>query len=151
MDPVRVGLAVQRGVSTVCATCTKYWGARERGLEGDKCLSSDNCGGPIAGDDFHEYSGPISDLSRWCFVCGELATHGVQVNGRPRRIGVCANHVRLFVELRPVGREGQEPQVVIRTPGNSLTVSDLVAPRKKTLAEAIYEVEAYHAKDQEDG
>jgi hypothetical protein len=100
LNLAKVGLAVQNGLSSVCATCTLYWIARDQGVPGHKCLAQDGCGSPISGDDFHEYQGPISDLSRWCFVCGSDATRGLRVGGRFRVVGVCENHLRFVHGLR---------------------------------------------------
>ena len=85
MDPIKVALAVQGGLSPICATCNKYWKAREQNVPDGRCLAVDGCGGPLVGDDFHEYEGPMTDFSRWCFVCGEDAHAVVSVNKTPSR------------------------------------------------------------------
>lgn len=104
IDLFKVRLAVASGLSYVCATCENYWGARDKGIPEDRCLSKDNCGSPIAGDVFHEYVGPITAFDRFCFACGGPSTHGLRVTGSVRVIGACSEHVELVKTLQPEGK-----------------------------------------------
>ena len=105
LDPVGIATAVSRGLSIVCATCEKYWDARDKGIEDDKCLAVDGCGGPMAGDVFHEYKGPMTAFDRFCFVCGESATHAIRVKDLVRVIGCCARHTELVGQITPDGKD----------------------------------------------
>ena len=149
MDPVKIGLAVQGGLSVVCSTCKKYWGARDRNIPGDTCLAKRGCSGPVGGGDFPEYDGPVSDLSRWCFKCGADSKYGVQVTGRSRVIGVCEEHVNMLAELKPMGQPGIHPKFAIRSKNGSLTVREILGPETKSLFRAISEVERQFKKDDE--
>jgi len=106
IDPTKVAVAVGRGLSVVCATCEKYHRARDKGVPGDKCLSMDGCGSPIAGDTFHEYEGPMTRLDMFCFVCGARSTHAIRVKGHVRVVGCCRDHVDL---VRGLKAEGASP------------------------------------------
>lgn len=129
----------------MCATCTKYWSARDIGVPGSQCLAKDNCGSPLRGDDFHEYDGPITEFSRWCFVCGVDSKFGITVKGRKRVLGACAKHVDLVNQLKP--ENGIEPRISVYKPDGWVPVENLkTAPQRKTLAQAIFEVEDYYAK-----
>lgn len=145
-DPIKIALAVQGGLSPICATCKKFWGARERNVPDGKCLAVSGCGGPLSGGNFHEYEGPISDFTRWCFVCGADSSFGVQVDNRPRVIGVCEEHVRMLAELRPVSKPGLQPQYAIKSKSGTLTIREILGPEKKSLFKAIQEVEDHYAE-----
>ncbi len=101
LDPTKVAMAVHGGLSIVCATCERYWGARDRGIEGDTCLSDRPCGGPLAGDTFHNYRGPMTQFDQFCFVCGDTATKVLRVKGHVRPIGCCDKHEGLVRRLKP--------------------------------------------------
>ncbi len=139
---LRISDAMRQGVSAVCSTCTLYWRGREQGIPGHQCLATDDCGSPLRGGNFHEYVGPITDLSRWCFVCGCEATHGVKTESNS--VGICKNHVRLLTELRPkdwvddIHHQISNGKQVI--PAESLLKRSL----KKTLAQVLYEVDTYY-------
>lgn len=141
MNPAKVGLAVQGGLSTVCATCDRYWEARDRRLPEPQCLAKDGCGSPLKGDDFHEYAGPMTNFERWCFACGADSRFGVRVHGRERIVGVCEDHVKWLSELRPMQGQDVAPHE-LRGPTDLLRTG----PKRKTLAQAIFEVEDYYAK-----
>lgn len=146
LDPVRVGLAVQSGVSIVCATCQKYWQGRDKGLPGAECTATKPCGSPLAGGEFSEYVGPITVFDRWCFVCGDSATHGVRIAGKTRTFGMCDDHVQWLHQLAPVDVDGPELEREVHRPDGSLVAaSSLVKKRKQSLGEFIYEVEKYYA------
>jgi hypothetical protein len=104
IDPTKVALAVHGGLSIVCATCERYWGARDRGIPGDTCLSDRPCGGPLAGDTFHNYRGPMTQFDQFCFACGDQATKVLRVKGHVRPIGCCNDHERLVRKLKPENR-----------------------------------------------
>lgn len=148
LDPVRVALAMDGGLSAVCSTCRLYWEARERAVPGTQCLSKERCGSPLVGDTFHEYDGPMAGaLDRCCFVCGTPSKFGARVKGKPQVIGVCADHVALFDQLRAKGKETTPVRSGL-VDANGRPLSPVAAP-KKSLASAIKEVEDYYAKRDE--
>jgi hypothetical protein len=130
MDPSKIAVAVSSGLSIVCATCEKYWSARDKNVPGDACLAVEGCGSPIAGDVFHEYRGPMTQFDRFCFVCGSGATHAVRVDTHVRVIGVCSEHVQLVKTLKPQGRKA--PNVVVISKDGEKQISENDAPEKRT-------------------
>lgn len=148
LNPAKVGLAVQGGLSIVCATCTRYWEGRERNLPGSLCTSSSPCGSPLAGDDFHAYSGPITDFTRWCFMCGAEASFAIQLPESQRLFGVCERHVQALPEMRPVdmtqpaATQRADRMVVLDAAGKSRPAYKLFGLRKKTLGQLIADTEA---------
>jgi hypothetical protein len=130
MDAVKIAAAVSGGLSIVCATCEKYWEARDRNVPDDLCLAVDGCGSPIAGDVFHEYRGPMTQFDSFCFVCGNRATHAVRVDGNVRVIGVCAGHMELVKTLKPEGKRA--PNVVVISKDGEKRISEDDAPEKRT-------------------
>jgi hypothetical protein len=84
---------IKQGVSPVCATCKRYVEGRERGLPRPKCTTRTSCGSPIAGDTFTQYEGPITDFTKFCFVCSNEADKAIRVGERERMIGVCNAHL----------------------------------------------------------
>ena len=135
-----VEAAVRSGLSTVCATCRRYWEGRERGLPEPRCTSRTGCGSPLAGGDFHEYDGPITEFDRWCFVCSADAKYGVRARDKRRLFGVCEAHVRLLHDLKPVNAAVMDP--VLRSGGGKeLLAADLLPARRKSLAAAIADAE----------
>lgn len=151
MNSVRVRLAVSSGLSAVCATCTKYWKARDAGIPGDRCLSQTACGSPLAGHAFQEYDGPIRNMERWCFVCGEESTHAAVHDETGKRFGLCTNHVKLVEQIQPMGRKNHRiwwddplPPRVVTAGGKLISVDKLLGRPKKSLFEAIMEVENYY-------
>jgi hypothetical protein len=146
VNPAKVGLAVQGGLSVVCATCVMYWRARDVGLPEPACLAKDGCGSPLKGGDFHEYSGPMTDFGRWCFVCGTDAAYGIRVQGKTRTIGMCGDHLRYLTELRPVDAVDFLLQGELRSDSTTVPIERLRLPKKKTLGQVIYEVESYFAE-----
>lgn len=147
LDPVKVGLAVADGVSTVCSTCTKYWRGRDLGLPDGKCTTQSRCGSPLAGGDFHDYEGPIADFSVWCFVCGQSATHGVRLVGKKRQFGMCDEHVKWLAQMEAVNGPEGNLGVLVNGVSGVIRPEQLLKKRaKQTLGELIYEVESYYAK-----
>jgi hypothetical protein len=139
MDPAKIGLAVQNGLSIVCATCKRYWEGRDQGLPEPQCTTKTPCGSPLAGMAFPNYDGPITDFTRWCFVCGQGATHVLQAPGEARQIGVCDEHVNMREEVKPVGVTAAAVPLLIDASGRELPVAP---PPPKTLGQAIAEAEA---------
>lgn len=144
LDAVKVGLAVQSGVSIVCASCERYWEGRDRGLPEPKCTTPRPCGSPLAGHTFSEYRGPLTTFDRWCFVCGSTAKYGVKV-GQSRPFGMCGEHIGLLEQLEPVGLNGV-PAVQVIAAKKADADALLVIP-KKTLGQAIAEAEAQFAQE----
>ncbi len=96
MDEAKVRRAIAAGWSFVCAFCVKAHRASDKGSE--TCtveLDGKSCGGPIGGNDFPEYEGPMTPslLAQKCFMCGEPSGAGIRVKGRLRVIGVCQEHL----------------------------------------------------------
>lgn len=131
LDPVKVATAVAGGLSAVCATCERYWEARDKGIPGDTCLATDGCGSPIAGDVFHEYRGPMTQFDRFCFACGNQATHAVRVDLYVRVVGVCTEHVKLVQTLKPEGKRA--PNVVVVSKDGELKISEDDRPKKPSV------------------
>jgi hypothetical protein len=104
LDGTKVALAVESGLSIICATCDRYWGARDRGVPGDACLSERPCGGPLAGDTFHNYRGPMTQFDEFCFRCGDRATKVLRVKGHVRPIGCCDTHESMMRKVKPENR-----------------------------------------------
>lgn len=140
LDPLLVEAVVKSGLSAVCATCRRYWEGRERGLPEPRCTSVSGCGSPLAGGDFHEYDGPISEFDRWCFVCSADAKYGVRAKGKKRLFGVCDAHVRLLHDLKPVDAQVAEP-ILRSASGAEMRPSALVPKPKNSLAAALAEAE----------
>lgn len=142
LDSTKVAMAMASGLSAVCATCRKYWEARDLGIPGDACTTKVRCGSPMAGDTFSDYDGPLKgSLHRWCFVCAGKAQFGIQVNGRPTTVGACVQHVRYAETFKAVN--GPTPVIDVRSPG---VIQPGQPSTKKSLGEAISEVETYYAK-----
>ena len=152
LNAVKVCEAAAKGLSVYCASCKKYWRAREQGLPGDQCLCVEKCGSPIAGDDFHEYDGPITDYMRFCFVCGaSTPRYGVGVEGKKKIVGVCVNHVRMIEALEPL--DTTLPPIggkFVHTPGLGVMPAKRLLKRKMTLFERIAQEELELEKEEED-
>lgn len=115
-------------LSIFCASCDRYWDARDRGVPGTACASAatdPRCGSPLAGGEFHDYRGPITDFGRWCFVCGLPATQGIQAAGTRRVFGICDGHLPFVLRLKPEGAAA--PLLVVRTP-ELVPVEALIRP-----------------------
>lgn len=94
--------AAAQGLSIVCASCERYWEAREKGVVGDRCSSVFTCGSPLVDRTFPEYRGLMTEESfgRFCFVCGADAVLTVRKRLTLRKIGLCAEHVTWLKEQR---------------------------------------------------
>ena len=128
LDAQRVAIAVARGLSVVCATCEKYWGARDASIPDDRCLAIDGCGSPIAGDSFHEYRGPMTRFDQFCFVCGNKSTHAVRVAENIRIVGCCSDHVELVKKLKPKGRRAPYVVLISKDGEQEVTEDDPAPP-----------------------
>ena len=96
--PITVAMmeaASASGLSAVCASCERYWEARERGVPGDRCAATRPCGSPLAGDYFNDYRGILTSdaFKRFCFVCANPAHHILRNPAWYRDIGVCSEHL----------------------------------------------------------
>jgi hypothetical protein len=105
-----------KGISFVCANCTKFWKGIERGQV--QCMAlfeRKQCGGPISGMTFPEYHGPLQRtlFPVTCFVCGAWATAGVKVDGSEELIGVCADHELWLTEMRKFDKNKDKQQPII--------------------------------------
>jgi len=90
---MRKAVAAQ-GLSIVCASCERYWEAREKGAVGDRCGSILTCGSPLVDRAFPEYRGFITEeaFGRFCFVCGADAIITLRKRLTLRKLGLCAAH-----------------------------------------------------------
>ncbi len=100
LDLSAVRLAIESGTSAVCATCDHYWDAIDRAAP--SC--GQQCGGPMSGMAFDKYKGPVTDLSRFCFVCMAPPSHAVRAKGNVRVLGCCRQHIDLISKLKPVDK-----------------------------------------------
>lgn len=154
LNPAKIALAVQGGLSIVCSTCTKYWEGRDVGLPGDTCTAKTPCGSPLAGDDFHEYRGPISEFSGWCFICGDDPSCAIQHPGSARLFGVCERHKQALPNLVPVNMvlpQGGGPIVTLAN-GEKRTLGNLLPQTKPSIFQVIAETEAeFTRRDMERG
>jgi hypothetical protein len=142
LDQNKIALAMASGLSAICATCTKYWEAQERGSP--SCGTKTGCGSPLVGDDFHEYDGPMKgSLHLWCFVCGEKSRFGIRVKGKLNVVGACEKHISYIHKLEAVGGT-KDVRTEIR--GSNGKIPGVPQLPTKNLATAIQEVEAYYAK-----
>lgn len=98
MSPEDVQAAIAQGVSIVCATCNHFWEGVERNAP--QCTAPSPCGSPIVGDVFSHYKGPITDFTRFCFVCGAPPAKTLKVENLVRLIGVCEKHREYLRNLR---------------------------------------------------
>jgi hypothetical protein len=145
INPIQAKEAVQNGLCAVCATCANYWDARDRGVPDGRCLAVDGCGSPIAGDDFHEYSGPLNTgMDKICFVCGSPPALGVRARGKTRIVGICQTHLPLLKTLRPLNATRPViglPQVI--NGHGEIDLATFDKQHKPTLGQAIAEAETY--------
>jgi hypothetical protein len=139
----------ERKVSMACATCLKYWDARERGAPEGDCmakLQQKTCAGPFAGMEFPEYEGPFKGLfHKFCLVCGDKARYGFRAVGNETVFGLCQTHNPEWVK----GLTTDAVQLMASKGGPLTLVKDPV--RKQTLFEFIAEVEGYYASKRGEG
>lgn len=139
-----VHAAVGRGVALTCATCTRYWKGRERGLPDDRCVTEEPCVGPFAGGSFPHYDGMLADFARWCLRCGGSATAAVRVAGQERAFGLCEIHLREAHHLAPAEGETHHLLEILRPTGLVSVESMVRAPRpfnRRSVAELLADFE----------
>lgn len=151
MDVVKVGQAIASGVSIVCSTCKRYWEGRERQLPPPKCTAIQPCGSPFASMTFPEYDGPMTDFSRWCFVCGATATKGVKVGENPRVLGMCDEHVKMLGRVEPVGLKlnGERVTDIVDRYLGRMSQERFYGQPRKTLLDTMIETEMEWAEEDE--
>jgi len=152
MNPIKAAEYVAKyKLSTVCITCTKFWKAREQNVPEPQCLANNGCASPIAGRSFHEYEGPITDFTRWCFVCGVQPSKLIQVTGSARIFGICDEHFSYMQQMQPVAMP-ELPKTnkrLIIQGGDNIDIDKKDPYKKQTLGEFIDEVEGYYQKKEE--
>jgi len=150
LDAVKISQAVEKHkIAIICATCTKYWQARDRGLPEPQCLSISNCASPIGGGNFHEYEGPIPDFKIWCFVCGGFCTKFIFVKGKERIFGICDTHLEEAKGLAPVNIDDPADleRYYIDTDGKVKPLNVCAQPfKKQSFKDFFNEVEGYHTR-----
>ena len=119
--------AVAQGVSIVCATCDHFWEGVGRNL--GRCTAPGPCGSPIAGDVFTHYQGPITDFTRYCFVCGEQPAKVLKVENLIRLIGVCEKHRSYLRDLVPASSLVRPIEVLTVDDGKSAKDLDKTEPK----------------------
>ncbi len=78
------------GMSAVCVTCRHMREAMDKGRR--QCGES-SCAGPLAGQGFPKYEGPLKGgLVKMCFVCGVESKLGIGGVGWQEPLGVCMIH-----------------------------------------------------------
>lgn len=148
MTPAQIAIAAAEGYSVVCASCRHLHRARAaRGGKPGPCGQSD-CGGPLAGRTFPKYDGPITDFTRWCFMCGEPAKFAAMAKGSERVFGLCKEHVRSMEEFRARGTDGSERVIEeVKTPDGQIIHPDqLLGKRPRSLFAEIAKAEKEFAE-----
>jgi hypothetical protein len=123
IDKNRVHLALANGVSIVCGTCTHFWVAADKQL--NNC--GQKCGGPMSGGTFEKYSGPITDFSAICFVCGSKSTHAVRAKDSMRVLGCCDKHIDIVKKWKPIDKPAVDI-ITISKDGTKLVDKDVAEP-----------------------
>lgn len=113
-----VAIAIQSGVSAVCAMCVNYWNAVDNGAP--SC--GKRCGGPMSGGDFDKYEGPVTDLSQMCFVCSAPPTNLIRAKNRLRVLGCCDSHIDTVKKFKPA--DGPAAEVIIKAVDGISVVKD---------------------------
>jgi len=154
LDPLMLQqVIVQERVSPVCATCVHFWTARDQ--KAPNC--GQDCGGPIAGNDFPMYSGPMTQFDRFCFACPSPADYAVKSPGTKRPIGLCKVHLGHLDRLVAEGEDAPFTLTLLSAKGIVYPTAGRFTP--KNLGETMYdqEVEWYdqgvglHPEDPGDG
>lgn len=151
MDALKVGKAVGSGLSIFCATCRHYWQGREQGLPDPKCTAQAPCGSLFVGMAFPEYDGPITDRTRWCFVCGSAAVRAVAVKGQSQFLGMCAEHIPMLRTIEPVSLDGPKESDIDLIGKKTVSVAEAYRPPRKSLVRDIAESEAYFEEQKRRG
>jgi len=127
LTEVEVQREIEAGLSAVCAWCTHYWAAKAQMPLGMCGCGRVDCGGPIAGRAFPQYSGPRANKAAYCFVCGGEAQMAVEFHqeGAGGMVGCCADHERVLKGLladrrkKIVVRERLVPVIGVKAEGDA--------------------------------
>ncbi len=79
------------GLSFICACCERYYETTDK-MEGQAGCSVEGCGGPLSMMSFPKYKGPLTTLSKYCFICGIDADATVEFTGGGM-VGICEKHI----------------------------------------------------------
>ena len=131
IDPAMAAVAVSRGLSAICATCEKYWRARDKGMPDNRCLAERACGGPMSGNVFQEYEGPLPHFDELCFVCGREPTHAIRVGRYVRVLACCDDHLDYVKNLKPSSKEAA--RIIIKSKNGEELVDESTPPPPLTL------------------
>lgn len=107
-----VTAAMREGYSFPCSMCENLHVAKDRGL--DQCMAGilgKECGGPLAGLGFPEYTGVLSreSIAKLCFRCGAPASKIVEGNQGPGLVGVCKRHLPVLSRVMETGDDPWKP------------------------------------------
>lgn len=144
MTPSQIAIAASEGFSIVCASCRHLHRGRARKRDG---CNKPQCGGPFVGRDFPDYDGPITDFTRWCFVCGEPSKFAA-IAESGKVFGLCKEHVRAMGEYRAMGADGSHKVIEeVKTPGGRIIHPDrLVGKRPRSLMQEMAKAEKEFAE-----
>jgi hypothetical protein len=95
---------MEMGFSFICANCTKMHTGIMRGEQHcGYALRGRVCGGPISGEAFQQYEGPLTKqtIAEVCFRCGADATELIEVKGKGF-VGACEQHIGMLKTMKPV-------------------------------------------------
>ena len=95
----RVMMFMAQGYAFICATCKKLHRAADSGYTSG-CEAQKlhlDCAGPIGGDGFPLYEGPLArdTMARVCFRCGAAAQHAIKSKRSGLIVGACDEHLEL--------------------------------------------------------
>ena len=94
--------ARQMGFSFVCSLCTNLHKMFDCKLNScSEVAQVGNCSGPLRGNDFPSYNGPLRDgqadyMGKFCFVCGTEKIDGVVKTAGQKVFGICKEHKDIF-------------------------------------------------------
>lgn len=125
LDMMKVFAEIRSGLACVCATCENYWEGRDRGSTG---CAVPLCCGPMGGKTFPKYRGPMTDFSRFCFVCSGDSDYTVHVVGEDRVLGVCASHVSTLDNYDGVNTKPRNVNIYLSGGGISLPGGGVILP-----------------------
>lgn len=141
LNPLKVKQEIDRGVSPVCATCTWWHKTIDFGLSNCADLHKGECGGPIGGNDFPLYDGPMSQLDKHCFACIKSADFVIKPVAKTRFIGVCLAHLGMVDRFVKQAANGKAI-VEVRSPKGLVLPSGDGWYTEKTLVDHLAEDEA---------
>jgi len=115
LDKNRILMTRAQGVCFVCSLCQRWYEGEDQGLEDQvgetRCAAKNGCCGPVWGGYFQEYTGPLAGyLHKYCYLCGQDATHAIKVKGIALPIGICKKHA---VEIKQVTAREDPHGIVI--------------------------------------